>query len=150
MAIIAITPKTRQIFAMFEPKTFPAQKTWLRQQLAKSKTPWQIVYFHRAPYSSGRHGSEIAMQWPFASWGADAVFAGHDHTYEQLEIGGIPYFVNGLGGKSRYKFDLMDSASKIRYNARYGAQRVIANDKKITFDFINVKGKLIDSKTISR
>jgi tartrate-resistant acid phosphatase type 5 len=44
------------------------------------------------------------MQWPFAAWGATAVLAGHDHDYERLTVGGLPYFVNGLGGEGQVAF----------------------------------------------
>ena len=77
-----------------------AQAAWLENALANSTSCWNIVYFHHAPYSSGPHGSTASMQWPFEAWGADAVLAGHDHTYERLLVGSIPYFVNGIGGKS--------------------------------------------------
>ena len=77
-----------------------AQAAWLENALANSTSCWNIVYFHHAPYSSGPHGSTASMQWPFEAWGADAVLAGHDHTYERLLVGSIPYFVNGIGGKT--------------------------------------------------
>lgn len=124
-----------------------AQRAWLQAQLAASSSQWQIVLFHHAAYSSGQHGSTTAMQWPFATWGADAVIAGHDHTYERLEIGGIPYFVNGLGGKSLYTFGTPIPESKVRYNSNYGAMRISADSTQMTFDFINIAGIVVDSFT---
>jgi PKD repeat protein len=124
-----------------------AQRAWLQAQLAASTTAWQVVLFHHAPYSSGQHGGTAAMQWPFASWGADAVIAGHDHTYERLEIGGIPYFVNGLGGKSLYVFGTPVPGSQFRYNSNYGAMRISADAEQMTFDFINIAGVVVDSFT---
>jgi hypothetical protein len=129
----------------FESSTFDAQKTWLQQQLAASTTPWQVVYFHYAPYSSAGHGSYPSMQWPFASWGADAVISGHDHTYERLEINGIPYFVNGLGGMSRRSFGTPVAGSIVRYRDNYGAMLVDASETAMTFQFINVAGAVIDT-----
>jgi len=131
-----------------ESSTFNAQKAWLQQQLAASTTPWQVVFFHSAPYSScSSHGSDPEMQWPFASWGADAVIAGHDHTYERLQIDGIPYFVNGLGGMSRYSFGTPITGSIVRYRDNYGAMLVDASDTTMTFQFINVDGTVIDTYT---
>ncbi|MEN7973940.1 MAG: metallophosphoesterase, partial [Verrucomicrobiota bacterium] len=132
----------------YESSTFAAQQTWLQEQLAASTTPWQVVYFHHAAYSSGNHGSSVAMRWPFADWGADAVFAGHDHTYERLEVDGIPYIVNGLGGMSRYSFDTPLPESIVRYNSNYGAMLVDADEASMTFQFINVAGTVIDSHTV--
>ncbi len=61
------------------------QAQWLKSALAASTAPWQIVFMHHPPYSSGTgHGSETDLQWPFEAWGADAVIAGHDHTYERI------------------------------------------------------------------
>ena len=85
------------------------------------------------------------MRWPFKEWGATAALAGHDHTYERLIIDGFPYFVNGLGGASRYAFDVILSGSQKRYNADFGAMLVNANDSSITFQFINRSGTVIDT-----
>ena len=71
-----------------------AQMNLLQAQLAASSTPWQIVYFHHPAYSSSTISSHSSMQWPFASWGADAVITGHHHTYERIFADGIPYFIN--------------------------------------------------------
>jgi tartrate-resistant acid phosphatase type 5 len=122
-----------------------AQKEWLKAGLAASRTPWQMVLLHHAPYSSAVHGSTAAMQWPFQPWGADAVLAGHDHTYERLQIGEIPYFVDGLGGMSRYSFKKPVAGSQVRYNADYGAMLVTAGEAAITFQFISRAGIVIDS-----
>jgi len=71
---------------------------WLKSALAGSTAQWKIVYFHQAPFSSGRnHGSSPYMQWPFEAWGADAVFSGHDHDYERIIHKGFAYFVTGPG-----------------------------------------------------
>jgi tartrate-resistant acid phosphatase type 5 len=127
-----------------------AQKKWLKAGLAASPTPWQLVLLHHAPYSSGIHGSTVAMQWSYQAWGADAVLAGHDHDYERLQVGKIPYFVNGLGGMSRYPFLMSLAESQARYSADYGAMLVTASQSEITYDFISRTGTVIDSYTQSR
>ena len=117
-----------------------AQKKWLKAGLAASSTPWQMVLLHHAPYSSGIHGSTAAMQWPYQAWGADAVLAGHDHDYERLQVGKIPYFVNGLGGMSRYPFLRQVAGSQARYSADYGAMLVTASAAEIRYDFVSPAG----------
>lgn len=126
------------------------QAVWLTERLATSVTPWQIVYFHAPPYSSGLHGSAAWMRWPFAEWGADAVLAGHDHTYERILRDGIVYFVNGLGGGSRYPFASTVDGSQVRYNIDYGAQLVEASPTELLFQFFNRRGELVDEFRISR
>ncbi|MEJ2706349.1 MAG: metallophosphoesterase [Anaerolineales bacterium] len=122
-----------------------AQATWLKERLANSSEPWKVVYFHHAPYSSGVHGSVTWMRWPFQEWGASVVLSGHDHTYERLSIDGFPYFVNGLGGGSRYNFENITDGSQARYNADYGAMLVTASEQEMLFEFYARTGELIDT-----
>ena len=126
-----------------------AQAQWLQARLAASSAVWKVVYFHHPPYSSGNHGSEVAMQWPFQAWGASVVLAGHDHTYERIIRNGFPYFVNGLGGRSLYAFGAPVAGSVVRFNAEYGAMLVTANSASMTFEFRTRHGSLIDTYTLS-
>jgi tartrate-resistant acid phosphatase type 5 len=129
---------------------FSTQALWLRSALSASTSEWNIVYFHHAPYSSGLHGASPTMQWPFTLWGADAVIAGHDHTYERILQNGIPYFVNGLGGRSIYAFNTPISGSQLRYNSDYGAMLVDAGSTEMTFQFITRTGLVIDTFTLKK
>jgi hypothetical protein len=126
------------------------QALWLQTRLEESTSPWKIIYFHHAAYSSGLHGNVDWMQWPFAEWGADAVLSGHDHTYERIARDGITYFVNGLGGMSRYLFIGAVDGSQVRYNQDYGAMLVEASENSIHFQFINRLNEVIDSFELSR
>ena len=121
------------------------QAVWLQNQLASSISAWDIVYFHHPPYSSGMHGDVDWMQWPFAEWGADVVLSGHDHTYERILRDGIIYFVNGLGGNSKYSFFGVIDGSQMRYNQDYGAMLVEASENAIRFQFINRLNEVIDT-----
>jgi tartrate-resistant acid phosphatase type 5 len=127
------------------------QAMWLRDGLAASVAPWKLVYMHVPPYSSGLHGSAAVMQWPYAEWGATAVLAGHDHTYERLLIDGFPYFVNGLGGyPARYPFGSEVEGSQIFFNEDYGAMLVEATETTMTFQFITRTGAVIDTYQLTR
>ncbi len=126
-----------------------AQAQWLQQQLATSDAPWKIVVLHDPPYSSSaRHGSDRVVQWPYAAWGANAVIAGHDHLYERLQENGIPYFVNGAGGKDLYSFRPPVSGSLVRYNQDYGAQLIAATAQCLNLSFFSRADTLIDSVTL--
>lgn len=126
------------------------QANWLRARLAAAPEPWKVVYFHHSPYSSGlEHGSTEYMRWPFQAWGATAVLSGHDHDYERINRDGFTFFVNGLGGKSKYRFFILPvSGSQKRYNSDYGAMLIDANDSHIIFKFISRKGDVIDDYMI--
>jgi hypothetical protein len=127
------------------------QAQWLKARLAASPETWKIVYMHHSPYSScSRHGSYPVLQWPYARWGATAVFSGHDHTYERISRDGIYYFVNGLGGKSIYTFTTPVAGSQVRYAVNYGAMRVDAAEDSIVFEFITRTSVSIDRVALYR
>jgi hypothetical protein len=124
------------------------QANWLQDQLAASTSPWNVVVLHHPPYSSGRHGDNATLQWPFAEWGADMVIGGHEHSYERLERDGIVYLVNGLGGRRIYAFRSQAEGSVVRYNRDYGAMLVHAGDACLNLMFVNRQEQIIDNKTI--
>jgi hypothetical protein len=127
------------------------QGQWIQARMASSTAPWQIVYMHHPPYTSGHHGPTEELQWPYKEWGADAVLAGHNHFYERLSVGGLHYFVNGLGGRtSIYDFDAPAPGSLVRFNDDYGAMDVLACGEEITFEFVTRAGDLVDSFVLSR
>jgi tartrate-resistant acid phosphatase type 5 len=127
-----------------------AQAAWLQERLARSTSAWQVVYFHLPPYSSGYHGSVDWMRWPFAGWGADVVLSGHDHLYERLEVDGIPYVINGLGGGPIYPFMDTQPESRVRDNTAHGALLVTASEVNMFFQFIADTGEVIDQFELRR
>jgi hypothetical protein len=124
------------------------QAQWLQARLATSTAPWKVVYMHHPPYSSANHGSSVTMQWPYAAWGASAVLAGHDHTYERVTLDDFPYFVNGLGGAARYEFRAPLAGSQVRFQADHGAMRVQATEQQIAFEFVTRTGAVVDRYTL--
>ncbi|MFV2068285.1 MAG: metallophosphoesterase [Pirellulales bacterium] len=121
-----------QIFAMdgtsalFDADSMRDQKAWLERRLAESTATWKFVFFHEAAYSSSTfHGNNRRMQWDFEAWGADAVFSGHDHTYERIihPDDGLLYFVTGLGGRGFYGLGEPIPGSQAMYNDSFGSDR---------------------------
>lgn len=83
---------------------YATQATWLDADLAATDRPWKIVYMHRPPYSSGDHGSDLALRGllapVFEARGVQLVLAGHDHDYERMiPQHGVAYVVTGGGGR---------------------------------------------------
>lgn len=126
------------------------QARWLRERMGASSLPWQLVYMHHPPYSSGDHGSSEVMRWPFAQWGADVVMSGHDHHYERIERDGVLYFVNGLGGNpKRYELRSPVPGSLVRYRDAHGAMLIEATEQRLEVQFVNVDGQPIDSRVLT-
>ncbi len=127
------------------------QATWLRDALAASKAPWDVVAFHHAPYTSGKHGSSTWMRWPFEEWGADLVLAGHVHVYERVQVGGIPYVVCGLGGAAIYPFEGPPLPETLfRWAEGHGALLVTATGREMTVEFQDTDGDRIDAVVVNR
>lgn len=127
-----------------------AQAEWLSNRLAASNSTWKIVYGHHPPYTSGLRGPVDWMRWPFKEWGATAYLSGHDHFYERLEVDGLPYFINGIGGGAIYEIGPPTAGSIVRFNEDYGAMLVEATDLAIQFQFITRSGAVVDEIVISK
>jgi hypothetical protein len=124
------------------------QANWLRNGLAASNARFKIVYFHHPPYSSGQHGNNYDMRWPFKEWGATVVLCGHEHNYERLvDSTGMTYFVNGLGGKDWRDFAVVVPESRYRFTSNYGAMLITSYNDSINFKFYSVPDSLKDDTT---
>lgn len=123
------------------------QALWLQNKLLNSTKKFKFIILHHPPYtSSGSHSSNITLQWPFVTWGATAVIAGHNHFYERLNVEGLAYFVNGSGGKDLYSITSINPNSQIRFDSDYGAQKLTFNScHQATLSFYSQAGTLIDS-----
>lgn len=127
-----------------------AQARWLQARLAASTAPWQVVFFHHAPYSSGtEHGSVEDSQWPFAEWGADLVLNGHEHIYERLAVDGITYVISGLGVSHYPIADPPLPESRFSYSDDdAGALLVTACDAAMLLEYRTLERGVIDSHSI--
>jgi hypothetical protein len=90
-----------------EMELYGDQRAWLISDLDEASNDtlidWIFVGFHRPPYSSGNHGSQIDVRDAWCSlleqYNVDIVFNGHDHDYERtIPINGVVYIVTGGGG----------------------------------------------------
>jgi tartrate-resistant acid phosphatase type 5 len=120
-----------------------AQATWLRNRLAATGERWKLVLAHNPPYSS--KGGYTEARWPYKTWGATHVLAGHRHNYERLEVGGLTYFVNGIGGEDIHTGAIPIAESRKLYDDDYGFMLVNADDDSIDLRFITRAGVTIDS-----
>jgi tartrate-resistant acid phosphatase type 5 len=126
------------------------QAAWLRDGLAASTEPWQVVVFHHAPYGSAHHKGDERMRWPFAAWGADMVIAGHNHDYERFLVDGITYVTVGLGRTNvPLGNNTLDPHSVFFFgDADTGALRLTACAGAILGEFTTVGAGIIDSFSI--
>jgi tartrate-resistant acid phosphatase type 5 len=126
------------------------QGQWCAATARASTAPFRVAAMHHPPYSSGSHGNTSSMQWPYREWGFDLVLAGHDHTYERIELGGVTYVVNGLGGNFTYGFGTPVPGSVARDNLKQGALFVEASATKLVGRFVDIDGRLADVFALER
>ena len=131
------------------------QLAWLEKELAASQSDWKIMFFHHPLYSSGMHGSAVALRDQieplFVKYGVDAVFAGHEHFYERIKPQkGIYHFTSGGAAKLR-RGDLKPSALTAKgFDQGYHFMLVEVTEKVLHFQTISDKGVTVDSGALPR
>lgn len=123
------------------------QAAWLKQRLKASKACYKLVSVHHPPYLSPARDRDNspALRWPYAEWGADAVFSGHEHLYERLEVDGIPYIIVGNSGHPLEPvYGIPQPQSRKRFGGDWGAMRVMATRQDITYEMWSLAGEVVD------
>jgi tartrate-resistant acid phosphatase type 5 len=85
----------------------PAQTTWLRRTLARSRARWRIAVAHHPAFSCGTYGSHhhVVAQWVplFERYRVRLMLAGHDHNYQRFAPRrGVRYVIHGGGNPNLY------------------------------------------------
>jgi len=120
------------------------QAQWFYETAASSDPVFRVVYMHHPPYSSGNHGDNVELQWPFDEWDVNIVFGGHDHIYERQVRDGIPYVITGTGGAGLYGYQEGTPESMVAFNGEHGAVLVRVSNQLITVEAVTVSGGLVD------
>jgi acid phosphatase type 7 len=123
------------------------QKAWLERDLGETRQPWKFVFFHRPPYSSSEHGSDLMVREDLepvlARHGVDLVFNGHDHDYERtVQIRGVTYVVTGGGGKDLYEAGESEWTAFSR--STHHAVRVRLDGARLRLEAIEPSGVVVD------
>lgn len=129
------------------------QGQWLADELAAANDRNVIAYWHAPRYSSGSHGSTLAMK-PFFRmlWRAraDIVLSGHDHAYERFapqnatgdyRPRGVQQFTVGTGGRSLYAFEgpRLEN-TRARNDDTYGVLKLRLRSDSYSWRFVRAAG----------
>jgi hypothetical protein len=129
------------------------QYLWLEQDLAGSTQPWKFVFFHFPPYSSGDHGSDLAvraaLQPLFEKYDVDIVFSGHDHDYERSLVNGVTYLVTGGGGAPLYSQQQSNDWS-IYFESTYHFVSISLDGNTLSGVGIRPDGSQFDAFTLAK
>lgn len=128
------------------------QAEWVKAKLLLSTARWKVVIIQDPPYTSSNNGDSpghTRSRWPYKDWGADIVLSGDAHSYERLEVDGLPYIVNGAGGATLDGF-IAPIAGSLARHSEFGAMKVVADCDQMKFEFFNTSSVLLDSLTLTK
>jgi hypothetical protein len=137
------------------------QLQWLTSALSSSTSPWKVAVFHKAPYSTGRHGSNLAVRQAFGPllerYGVQLALVSHDHIFERSvpwrestdrAQQGVTYVVTGGGGGALYPVGM--AAWTARSASRHHYVRTNISGCVLTLDAIGTDGVSFDRFTLDR
>ena len=134
------------------------QINWLNSDLAATTQPWRVVFFHRPPYSSGFHGSDLTLRQAFGpifeQHRVQLVLTGHEHNYERLvpwkESGpqAVTYVVTGGGGAALRAVGQSVWTAMSRSAHHY--LRGSISGCQLTLEAVGLNGSVFDSYGLNR
>jgi hypothetical protein len=134
-------------------KVGDTQAEWLDADLAGNDLPWTIVYFHKPPYSTGSHGSDMGVRRAFGpileKYQVNLVLAGHDHDYERMTSqNGVNYVVSGGGGHDLRSVGVSDFTAFSETILHFVC--VSVEPQALTLHALDATGKEFDQLVVAR
>lgn len=131
-----------------------AQWNFIEKSLAEGAASgrWMVLSLHRPPYSSGEHGSELAMRAIVdelaPKYGVEIVLAGHDHDYERTKPQfGVTHIVAASAGATIRPVNPSEFTAVMRTEPHV----VIFDVEKdrLVARTINLQGEIFDSFVVA-
>ena len=126
------------------------QLTWFERELAQSREPWKVVFFHHPLYSSGlKHGSSLALRSALepllVKYGVTLAISGHDHFYERIKPQqGVHYFVAGGAAQVRVGNARLDDMTAKAFDQDQSFLLIEIGDEGLRFQAISRTGETVD------
>ncbi|EGR2830745.1 metallophosphoesterase [Vibrio cholerae] len=150
---------------VFEPELWESISLWLEEDMMKTDKKWKILMLHRPIYEANRNsGNGLVKKYlenVIDKLDLDLVISGHDHIYARsfpvkygkISGSGTTYIVAGSASAKFY--DSYDGGisplSEVLYDENIHVYSVLSvNKNDIQIETRNIKGYLIDSKTIRK
>jgi hypothetical protein len=133
----------------------PPQESWLEADLtAHAAARWTIALVHRAPFSSGEHGSDFPTRDAFvpilARHRVALVIAGHEHHYERFRRrAGVTYVVTGGGGRGTRRIRAASADTAFAAQVAHFVYLIVERDR-IRLWAVDASGQTFDTATLVR
>ena len=152
-----------------ESELYPEQIPWVEKDLAATKKPWKVAYFHSPPFSSGTvHGSNEELRRViepiFSKHHVNLVISGHDHLYERSKPinllispnapvssyrDGTCYVVSAGAGAGLYDAQAGNWWTAVLKTKIHHLCRIKVNgSRSMRLEAVSLDGRIIDSVTI--
>ncbi|HAM72167.1 MAG TPA: hypothetical protein DCM86_11035 [Verrucomicrobiales bacterium] len=141
-----------------------AQYSWLTNDLATTRKPWKVLFFHAPIANSGRHALEdgnansipdqqeamAAIGTAAAQYGVQLVLCAHEHVYERfLPTNGVHTVNSGGGGAALYEF-LKRHPQSAQFNAVNHCLKIDIAGEAATIQAVRADGTVFDSWVVSQ
>jgi hypothetical protein len=145
-----------QFFAVDTDEVSLSQAAWLRDELAKSKAAWKIVYGHHPVFVSTVWGPSYTEEmrrvlWPLINGRADLYLSGHHHSLQHLRApeGATHFVTSGGGGAGAYPLDEREPLLLFGRSAN-GFTTLEADERELTFRHVGEDGRELYSHTLRK
>ena len=138
------------------------QLAWLADDLQNAQhMPWRIAFFHRPPYSSGDHGSDLAIRQAFGplfeQYNVQLVLNGHEHSFERTvpwrastdtSRQAVTYIITGGAGAGLYPVGRSDWTAYAKSAHHY--VRALVSTTDLTIEAVGTNRSVLDRFTLNR
>ena len=134
-----------------DPDSVPAQREWLRRDLARYAGTCTVAFWHKPRYNAGEHGEAEEMEplYELLDGHSVLVLTGHDHNYQRFHPWrGITHFVVGTGGRQLYDVNNSDRRLAASNDTVFGALRLELASSSASFEFVRTDGTRLDSGSV--
>lgn len=146
-----------QFFAVDTDEVSEAQSAWLRDELAKSKAAWKVVYGHHPVFVSNLTGPSYTEEmrrtlWPLIKGRVDLYLSGHHHSLQHLRSPEDPaahFVTSGGGGAGTYPVNPSDPLALFARPA-HGFTTLEADERELTFRHVGEDGAELYAYTLRK
>lgn len=126
-----------QVITMWnDEEAMQKQTEWLKQELKESDAEFNFVIYHQPSYSSIKApGNKVLRKYwgdIFQNYPVDAVFNADAHSYERLNVNGLPYIVAAGGGAPLYEVEERQPQTEVLNNTHLHYTVVTVKDGEAT------------------
>lgn len=139
------------------PFTYQDQLAWLEQDLAATKQPWKVIYFHKPMHTVGPYPCSDAFRNDVGAlmhkYGVQVVMSGHDHSYQKTvrldnltrkpSATGTVQLISGGGDTTQFDRKIMPDWNLIHRKINHYVQVEVTPDA-MRFTAVDVQGKAFD------